>query len=268
MRSLASVAMHDQVAARLQRYLRVAYEGAESGSGTDAAPRHTRASRWATRTGAAVRVAAVLLVLVVAGVTVLVLSRTAAPAAPQAPTADPAPPATTQPAAGAAEPTGGPTAGANGAAMQEEQPGAVVVHVAGAVAAPGLVELPAGSRAADALEAAGGATDAADLDALNLAAPVTDGQQLYVPAEGETPPVPVAGGEPGGAGGTQQAGLVDVNTADTTTLETLPGIGPALAGRIVDHRTAHGPFASVDALIDVAGIGPATLARIRDLVTV
>ena len=268
MRSLASVAMHDQVAARLQRYLRVAYEGAESGSGTDAAPRHTRASRWATRTGAAVRVAAVLLVLVVAGVTVLVLSRTAAPAAPQAPTADPAPPATTQPAAGAAGPTGSPTAGANGAAIQEEQPGAVVVHVAGAVAAPGLVELPAGSRAADALEAAGGATDAADLDALNLAAPVTDGQQLYVPAEGETPPVPVAGGEPGGAGGTQQAGLVDVNTADTTTLETLPGIGPALAGRIVDHRTAHGPFASVDALIDVAGIGPATLARIRDLVTV
>ncbi|WP_425956625.1 helix-hairpin-helix domain-containing protein [Xylanimonas sp. McL0601] len=144
----------------------------------------------------------------------------------------------------------------------------VVVDVVGQVHEPGLLTLPAGARVADAVEAAGGATDGADLGAVNLARLLVDGEQLRVPAPGEAVPVAPADAEAGGAAGTTASGLVDLNTADVTTLDTLPGIGPALADRIIAWREQNGAFASVDELDEVAGIGPAMLAKVRDLVTV
>jgi len=132
----------------------------------------------------------------------------------------------------------------------------VTVHVSGAVAEPGLVSVPPGARIADAIVAAGGALPGALLTALNLAAPVSDGQQLVVPAQGSgqaTDPV---------------EGRVPINTADATALETLPGVGPVLAQRIVEHRSRHGPFVEVEDLLDVPGIGEAKLAALREMVLV
>lgn len=145
--------------------------------------------------------------------------------------------------------------------------GGLLVHVVGAVAEPGLVTVPDGARVADALQAAGGATRKADLTALNLARTVVDGEQLYVPAPGESVPgAPVAPGRGGqGTPGDQAAGGdVDINAADALALEALPGVGPSIAQAIVEWREANGPFASVDELEDVPGIGPATLDEIRD----
>ncbi|WP_420113722.1 helix-hairpin-helix domain-containing protein [Pseudactinotalea sp.] len=244
--------MRDEAGARLRRYLRVAYDGAPEPELPERAPH-----RWAAPGGAAVRIAALLVVLVVAAVTYLVLARIPpAPAAPDAPSAEPSAPVIPDP-----------TTAPEGSAVAEEPhtDGSIVVHVAGAVVEPGLVEVSAGSRVAEAIQRAGGGTDEADLDALNLAAPLADGQQVYVPREGEAVPPAAAGG--GDSPGTE-TGLVDLNTADAAALETLPGIGPALAERILSWRTENGPFPSVDALTNVSGIGPATLARLRDLVTV
>lgn len=144
-------------------------------------------------------------------------------------------------------------------------PGPVVVHVAGAVLAPGVQRLPAGSRVIDAVEAAGGLRPDADAGRVNLAAELTDGTQIYVPAVGEAaPPAGTA------AGGAAEAGdgLVDLNTANSAALEELPGIGPATAAAIIDHRERNGPFVSVDGLLEVRGIGEAKLAQLRDLVRV
>ena len=144
---------------------------------------------------------------------------------------------------------------------------AVVVHVTGRVAEPGVYELDAGARLVDAVAAAGGALRGADLASLNLAAPAIDGTQVYVPRIGEVPRSGL-GSAPGPAGGTDATGKVNLNTATAAELETLPGIGPALAARIIEHRTTDGPFASVDDLDDVSGIGAATLEELRPLVTV
>ncbi len=163
---------------------------------------------------------------------VVVTAREAGPAPPGTPAASPSPP--------------------------------LLVHVAGAVRHPGVYELEAGSRVIDAIRAAGGPARKARLDALNLAAPLADGTQILVPERGRAQATPSPAGGTGGSG----AGLVNVNTATAAELEALPGIGPVLAQRIVDHRTEHGPFSSVDDLIEVSGIGEATLANIRDLVTV
>ena len=143
----------------------------------------------------------------------------------------------------------------------------LVVHVAGAVVAPGLHELPAGSRVADAIAAAGGLSAQADAARINLAAPVSDGQRLYVVAVGEQEPsVAVGGAAPGG--GTAAGGPVNLNTADADALDALPGIGPATAAAIIEHRGKVGAFTSVDQLLDVPGIGEAKLEALRDLVTV
>jgi len=143
----------------------------------------------------------------------------------------------------------------------------LVVHVAGAVARPGLHELDPGSRVADAIDAAGGVTADADAARINLAAPLVDGERVYVLAVGEQEPAVSVGASPSGLGGST-GGPVDLNSADATALEALPGIGPATAAAILQHRDEVGAFTSVDQLLDVPGIGDAKLEAIRDLVTV
>jgi competence protein ComEA len=151
---------------------------------------------------------------------------------------------------------------------------AVVVHVAGAVRSPGLRTLRGHPRVADALAAAGGPAPDADLDRLNLAAPVADGQRVYVPRRGEAAEPQVLGGggtgAPGsdagsGAGGT---GPIDLNTATLDQLDSLPGVGPATATAIIAYRDQHGGFRSVEDLQEVRGIGDARLEQLRPLVTV
>jgi competence protein ComEA len=139
----------------------------------------------------------------------------------------------------------------------------VLVDVAGWVRRPGVYEFTEGARVIDAIDAAGGARSGAVLEALNLAAPLTDGTQILVPREGQqgVAPAPVTGGAVAG-------GLVNVNSALATELEELPGIGEVIAQRIIDYRTENGPFATVDELLDVSGIGDAILESIRELVTV
>jgi len=141
---------------------------------------------------------------------------------------------------------------------------AVVVHVVGQVVAPGVVQLPAGSRVSDAVAAAGGATPGADLAALNLARVVGDGEQIVVPAPGEV--VGRANGEASVGGGKDP--LVDLNTADLAALDALPGIGPVLAQRVLDWRDRHRRFSDVAELGEVAGIGDTLLGRLRELVRV
>lgn len=155
--------------------------------------------------------------------------------------------------------------------------GEVVVHVAGSVASPGLVRVRAGARVADAVVAAGGATEGADVDRLNLAALVVDASRLYVPAVGELegPVLDAQGGAatgessstPGAAGAAAPAGPIDLNTATAEQLDSLPGVGPATAASILAHRDEHGRFLGVDELQDVRGIGPAKFDALRDLVT-
>lgn len=163
-------------------------------------------------------------------------------------------------AASAVAPTSSPAASqAAPSAMTVGLPsGSVVVHVAGAVVSPGLYTLGGGARVADAVAAAGGASDGADLDAVNLARVVVDGEQVRVPVMGEV----VAGGS------SNVDARVNINTADAEALDRLPGVGPVLAARIAAYRDAHGPFASVDALDDVSGVGPAVLEKVRAAATV
>ena len=141
----------------------------------------------------------------------------------------------------------------------------VVVHVAGAVSAPGVYQLAAGSRVIDAVQAAGGLAVDANPDAVNLAALLADGERVYVPAVGESlsPVVTVGGG-----GAPMEVWPLNINSADAKRLEDLPGVGPATAALIIAYRDQHGPFASVEQLADVRGIGPAKLDAIRALVSV
>ena len=153
-------------------------------------------------------------------------------------------------------------------AAQQEKPSAspavmLIVDVAGAVHQPGVYEFAEGDRVIDAIERAGGPMPKADLSLLNLAAPLADGTQILVPKAGPPGAVIPGGGAPGTSGG-----LININSASATELETLSGIGEVLAATIVEYRDQNGPFASVDDLMDVSGIGPATLEEIRDQVTV
>lgn len=156
-------------------------------------------------------------------------------------------------------------------------PGPITVEVAGAVLAPGVYELPAGARGADAIAAAGGLAPDADAAAVNLARPLQDGEKLVAPTPPPLKPaaaVSDAAGAPGldaarsSGANLAGAGLIDINTASAQELESLPAIGPVTAQAIVDHRTANGPFRSVEDLEDVKGIGPSTLDKIRALITV
>ena len=206
-----------------------------------------------------------------------------------------------KPAAGAV----GTAEGKEGAASAKgaEANGKVIVHITGAVNDPSVVTLKAGARVQDAVEAAGGLSPGADGEAVNLARVLADGEQIHIPQEGEEPPGGAGsgadgtgqsgtgpGGGSGGAGGAAAggagngstgtgdasaganggapgAGEVDLNTADATTLETLPGVGPVTAEAIISHRSQQ-PFASVEDLLLVKGIGPKTFESLKDLVTI
>jgi competence protein ComEA len=208
----------------------------------------------------------------------------APPAALVTPTASGTPTA----AGAAAIPRGAPTSGsaptsafaatgtgaAAGAPAGAASPGTLVVDVTGKVRRPGIATLPAGARVVDALRAAGGARHGVALGTLNLARPLADGEQIVV---GIPPPRGAAetalGSPSAGVGATKgtrtgpATPMVDVNAADQTTLEELPGIGPVTARAILDYRTKNGPFGSVDDLLGVSGIGGATLAKIAPYVT-
>jgi competence protein ComEA len=151
--------------------------------------------------------------------------------------------------------------------VSESAGGTVHVHVAGAVQAPGLAELPAGSRVADAIEQAGGTAPDAAVEGVNLARVLVDGEQILVPRQGEQ-----AGAAQAGSAGADpdQSGMarVNLNTATLEQLDALPGVGPAIAQRIIDSRQTEGPFRQVDDLTRVDGIGAKTLERLRDQVTV
>ncbi len=168
--------------------------------------------------------------------------------------------------------SGGSAAGGDSAAGS----GQIVVDVDGAVAHPGLYKLPPGSRVQAALAAAGGLSPQADAHRINRAAKLHDGQKLYVLSQGESAPPQAASNGQGcegqsctSADGTDAGsdaegqGLVNINTANVTQLTQLPGIGPAIAQKIIDYRTANGPFTSVDDLTKVPGIGAAKLAQIK-----
>ena len=203
----------------------------------------------------------------------------AGPAGESAVAAVPPPPGTST---GPAPQPGATPPGAGGPAA------ALTVHVTGEVRAPGVVEVPPGSRVVDAVEAAEGLTERAVTDHVNLAQPLADGQQVIIPDRetadavatgqdaGRAPaagpgPVPVAGAPADvpapGTGTTPPAGPIDLNTATIAELETLPRVGPVLAQRIVDHRTRQGPFTAPEQLDEVSGIGPAMLEALLPLVT-
>jgi competence protein ComEA len=133
----------------------------------------------------------------------------------------------------------------------------ITVHVSGAVRSPGVVQVAASARVGDAIGAAGGALPEADLAGINLAAPLADGQQLLVPTTSAEGTAAVAGD-----------GRVRINVAGVDEMEALPGVGPVLAARIVAYREEHGPFAVVEDLLDVPGIGEAKLAALREAVLV
>jgi competence protein ComEA len=139
--------------------------------------------------------------------------------------------------------------------------------VAGAVVSPGLYRLTGDARVADALDAAGGPAGDADLDAVNLAAKVVDGERVYVARKGEVPP-PVAGAGGVSAGTGVPPGPIDLNTATAEQLDALPGIGPSTAEAILSYRKEKGRFRSVDELLEVRGIGEAKLASLRSKVQV
>ncbi|MGH9155755.1 MAG: helix-hairpin-helix domain-containing protein [Acidimicrobiales bacterium] len=141
------------------------------------------------------------------------------------------------------------------------------VHVAGAVERPGVYQVRDGGRVADVVDAAGGPTGDADLDRINLAARVGDGEQVYLPRRGEVPPAAGGGSASPSSPGPPPV-PVDLNSATAEQLDALPGIGPATAAAIVEYRDQHGRFAGVDELVEVRGIGDAKLAALRPRVRV
>lgn len=154
-----------------------------------------------------------------------------------------------------------PVAAASASSSPVEE-ASIVVSVVGHVASPGLVTLPEGARVADALRETGGPVPGVDLGSLNLARRLADGEQVYVgiPAPPGAEPAPVASGPPG------VAAKVDLNSATLAALDTLPGVGPVTAQRILDWRAEHGRFDSVEQLREIDGIGPSRFAKLQELV--
>ena len=160
---------------------------------------------------------------------------------------------------GAGEPDASPQPASALTPVAAAAPARLTVHVVGEVRRPGLYRLPDGSRVADAVTRAGGPTEAADLQSVNLAVPLADGLQVAIPGR-----VAGAASTAGGAGPPRKLSLGQATAAE---LDALPGVGPVTAQRIVEYRTAHGGFRSVDDLDAVPGIGPARLEQLRELVT-
>ena len=161
-------------------------------------------------------------------------------------------------------PAAAPGAGTAGVAAGEKEAAAklIVVHVVGAVQRPGVYHLPAGSRVYQALEQAGGGLEGADMERINLAQPLVDGQQVFLPlkgAEGAGQPLPMGG---------VASGKVNINAASKEELENLPGIGAVKAQSIINYRQQHGPFQRIEDLLEVSGIGEKTLAEIKELISV
>ena len=179
------------------------------------------------------------------------------------------------PSGAVAGPVAGPVAAGASGSTTLPSPVVLVVDVAGWVRKPGVYEFQPGDRIVDAVDRAGGARDGAELTSLNLAEPLADGQQVLVPKKGQALPTTAGAGTTTGTTngatgitGTTGTAPIDVNTADAAALETLNGIGEALAAAIIQFRTENGPFTSVDQLDQVSGIGPVTLEKIRPYVTV
>lgn len=240
-------------------------------------------ARWApSRTAVVVVALCALLAALVFGVRLMLApdrsSTTAAPSAKPLQVAGRATVSGTPSGGAAATSTHGTPAGS----AASGSPSLLNIHVVGAVRSPGVVTVAPGARVEDAVKAAGG-LKGADASGINLARPLADGEQVIVPRPGETPPVPSppaapAGGQTSSAGAANTPGnpgapagasaLVNLNTADAAALDTLPGVGPVLAQRIIDWRTEHGRFSSVDELGEVSGIGDKALERLRSKVTV
>ncbi|ADX73129.1 competence protein ComEA-like protein with helix-hairpin-helix repeat region [Pseudarthrobacter phenanthrenivorans Sphe3] len=186
--------------------------------------------------------------------------------------AGPASAAATLPGEGSTTAGGGSTREPAGREPGGESAATLVIHVAGAVARPGVVHLPAGSRVHEAIAAAGGAAVGADLNRLNLALVLEDGQKIHVPQEGADVPVagPEGNGQPGAddSGGSPAGTKINLNTAGVEDLDALPKVGPVLAQRIVDWRKEHGAFKSIEELDAVDGVGPKMLEALLPLVTV
>ena len=246
--------------------------------GRHASRRPVPAVGWADRLPrlgvAHLAVVAVLVALALAATSWWVVRSEPVPVSAEVPAPGEGPTLLALPTPPAAAPAAGGPTGAGGS----ESPGSVVVDVAGKVRRPGVRELPAGSRVVDAIEAAGGARPGVDLSGLNLARVLVDGEQVLV---GATGPAGAAG--PAGTAGTTgsvgpatgapgapaaPAALVDLNTADQAALEALPEIGPVTAQAIIAWRQEHGGFTAVQELLEVDGIGPATLETVAPLVTV
>ncbi|MGB5953153.1 MAG: helix-hairpin-helix domain-containing protein [Ornithinimicrobium sp.] len=170
------------------------------------------------------------------------------------------------------------TAGQTSVEAGAPSPTGAVVHVIGAIEKPGVVTVTDGARVSDVVEAAGGATDVAELNLMNLARVVMDGERIWVPVTGADPPPDIAAPAPSpasspmaGQGSEVNSGpadLVDINTADEAGLQELPGVGPVTAAAIAQWRAEHGNFSTVDELLEVSGIGPRTIETLRPLIQI
>ena len=152
--------------------------------------------------------------------------------------------------------------------LPTQTPGPIRVYVSGAVVSPDVYMLSPDAIVRDALQAAGGPTANADISLTNLAQPLQDGSQIYIPVVGETVVLLSQPEQPSSPNSAPVGAIVNINTATQAELETLPGIGPAIAGRIIEYRENQGAFNGIEDIMNVSGIGPATFEKIRDFITV